>query len=236
MTIEIRPAVPSDAAQILTFITELAEYEKARHEVIASVADIEQSVQRGRHRPWPDLLAGRPADWLCGVLFQLFHMVGQQLPVPRRPLHQPRTARRRGGQEIAAPPGKNCLRQRLRTFRMERAGLERAGDRLLQVHRRATAGRMGALPHGRRRTARFRPRLKPAPTLTVRLRKIPHPPQSKCGSGLAREGGVSVTTKPPDPPPSQASQLPPLWVTDQNLRTHLNPNVGAGLRSEERRV
>ena len=35
MTIEIRPAVPSDAAQILTFITELAEYEKARHEVIA---------------------------------------------------------------------------------------------------------------------------------------------------------------------------------------------------------
>ena len=36
MTIEIRPAVPSDAAQILTFITELAEYEKARHEVISN--------------------------------------------------------------------------------------------------------------------------------------------------------------------------------------------------------
>ena len=44
MTIEIRPAVPSDAAQILTFITELADYEKARHEVIASVADIERSL------------------------------------------------------------------------------------------------------------------------------------------------------------------------------------------------
>ncbi len=29
MTIEIRPAVPSDAAQILTFITELAEYEES---------------------------------------------------------------------------------------------------------------------------------------------------------------------------------------------------------------
>ncbi len=28
MTIEIHPALPSDAAQILTFITELAEYEK----------------------------------------------------------------------------------------------------------------------------------------------------------------------------------------------------------------
>ena len=44
MAIEIRPAVPSDAAQILTFITELAEYEKARHEVIASVVDIERSL------------------------------------------------------------------------------------------------------------------------------------------------------------------------------------------------
>lgn len=44
MTIEIRPAVPSDAAQILTFITELAEYEKARHEVVASVVDIERSL------------------------------------------------------------------------------------------------------------------------------------------------------------------------------------------------
>lgn len=36
--------MPSDAAQILTFITELAEYEKARHEVIASVVDIERSL------------------------------------------------------------------------------------------------------------------------------------------------------------------------------------------------
>ena len=44
MTIEIRPATPSDAPQILTFITELADFEKARHEVIASVADIERSL------------------------------------------------------------------------------------------------------------------------------------------------------------------------------------------------
>src|SRR5471032_1384215 len=70
---------------------------------------------------------------------------------------------------------------------------------------------------------------KPAPTLTVRPRKIPHPPQSKCGSGLAREGGVSVTTKPPDPPPSQASQLPHLLCDCAKFHTHRNPNVGAGL-------
>src|SRR3546814_16700516 len=44
MSIQIRPAQPSDAPQILAFITELADYEKARHEVIASVADIQRSL------------------------------------------------------------------------------------------------------------------------------------------------------------------------------------------------
>ena len=44
MSLTIRPAVPTDAAQILAFITELADYERARHEVIASVADIERSL------------------------------------------------------------------------------------------------------------------------------------------------------------------------------------------------
>ncbi|MFQ6572188.1 GNAT family N-acetyltransferase [Pseudomonas sp. UM16] len=44
MTLHIRPARRDDAAQILAFITELAEYERARHEVIASVADIERTL------------------------------------------------------------------------------------------------------------------------------------------------------------------------------------------------
>jgi GNAT superfamily N-acetyltransferase len=44
MTLSIRPAVPSDAALIHGFITDLATYEKAAHEVLASVADIEQSL------------------------------------------------------------------------------------------------------------------------------------------------------------------------------------------------
>ncbi|GAB1617624.1 N-acetyltransferase family protein [Pseudomonas sp. NGC7] len=44
MSLTIRPAVRTDAAQILSFITELADYERARHEVIASVADIERSL------------------------------------------------------------------------------------------------------------------------------------------------------------------------------------------------
>ncbi|MEG9625407.1 GNAT family N-acetyltransferase [Pseudomonas guariconensis] len=44
MSLTIRPAVRTDAAQILAFITELAEYERARHEVVATVADIEHSL------------------------------------------------------------------------------------------------------------------------------------------------------------------------------------------------
>ena len=42
--ITIRPAVKSDAAQILTFIIELAIYEKAEHEVKSSIADIEATL------------------------------------------------------------------------------------------------------------------------------------------------------------------------------------------------
>jgi GNAT superfamily N-acetyltransferase len=44
LSIHIREATPADAGQILAFITELAIYEKAEHEVVASVADIEQSL------------------------------------------------------------------------------------------------------------------------------------------------------------------------------------------------
>lgn len=40
----VRSAVPSDATQIHKFILELASYEKAEHEVTASVADIEKTL------------------------------------------------------------------------------------------------------------------------------------------------------------------------------------------------
>ncbi|MGJ7550650.1 N-acetyltransferase family protein [Pseudomonas alloputida] len=44
MSLTIRPAVRTDAAQILAYITELAEYERARHEVVATLDDIEHSL------------------------------------------------------------------------------------------------------------------------------------------------------------------------------------------------
>jgi GNAT superfamily N-acetyltransferase len=45
LTLHIRPATPADAELILGFITELAIYEKAEHEVVASVDDIRRSLQ-----------------------------------------------------------------------------------------------------------------------------------------------------------------------------------------------
>jgi GNAT superfamily N-acetyltransferase len=45
--IEIRPAKIDDAALILRFITELAVYEKAEHEVVASESDIRESLFGG---------------------------------------------------------------------------------------------------------------------------------------------------------------------------------------------
>ncbi|MEQ4660366.1 MULTISPECIES: GNAT family N-acetyltransferase [Providencia] len=44
MNVEIKPATCDDAALILDMIIELADYEKARHEVKATVADIENSL------------------------------------------------------------------------------------------------------------------------------------------------------------------------------------------------
>ena len=44
VNIEIRPAAPSDAAQIHAFITELAVYERAAHEVIASADDVRRTL------------------------------------------------------------------------------------------------------------------------------------------------------------------------------------------------
>ncbi|KTB59633.1 GNAT family acetyltransferase [Pseudomonas viridiflava ICMP 13104] len=44
MSLEIRPATAADVSQILAFITELAIYERAGHEVKASAEDIQRSL------------------------------------------------------------------------------------------------------------------------------------------------------------------------------------------------
>lgn len=44
MTVQIRDARPADAATILSFIKELAAYEKLEHEVVADAAQIEKTL------------------------------------------------------------------------------------------------------------------------------------------------------------------------------------------------
>lgn len=62
MTLTIREATRADAEVILGFITELAIYEKAEHEVLASVADIERSLfdEQSPARALICLLQGQP--------------------------------------------------------------------------------------------------------------------------------------------------------------------------------
>ncbi|WP_371734641.1 GNAT family N-acetyltransferase [Allopusillimonas soli] len=48
LAIEVRPATRADAQQIYAFIHELAEYEKAAHEVVASADDVVRTLFEGR--------------------------------------------------------------------------------------------------------------------------------------------------------------------------------------------
>lgn len=58
LSLHIRPAERHDATQILAFITELADYEKARHAVVASVEDIERTLF-AEHAPAKSLICLR---------------------------------------------------------------------------------------------------------------------------------------------------------------------------------
>ncbi|RZJ04030.1 MAG: GNAT family N-acetyltransferase, partial [Haliea sp.] len=50
--IEIRPATVADAALILGFIRELAVYEKAEHEVLATEDDLRRTLFGAQPRAW----------------------------------------------------------------------------------------------------------------------------------------------------------------------------------------
>ncbi len=59
--------------------------------------------------------------------------------------------------------------------------------------------------------------------------KNQRPAQIPCGSGLAREGGVSVTEYSTEPPLSQASQLPHWSCIAHKISAWHRSPVGAGL-------
>ena len=58
MTLSIRPARPGEAGLVLAFVKELAEYEKLLHEVVASEADIAESLFGDSPRVFCDI-----AEW-----------------------------------------------------------------------------------------------------------------------------------------------------------------------------
>ena len=140
MSLTIRPAVRTDAAQILAFITELAEYERARHEVVATVADIEHSLF-DEGSTVHSLICERDGVAIgFAVYFYSYSTWLGRNGIYRRPLHHARTTRRR---RRAASFAAHCPRsrgQRLRAYGVERAGLERASHRFLQVPRRRASG------------------------------------------------------------------------------------------------
>lgn len=70
MNIAIRDATPSDAAAIHALIVELAVYEKAEHEVIASVADIENSLF-GANTPARGLICERDGQIIGYAIYFL---------------------------------------------------------------------------------------------------------------------------------------------------------------------
>ncbi|CAM5765707.1 GNAT family N-acetyltransferase [Bosea minatitlanensis] len=58
MTLAIRPVRPGEAGLVLSFVRELAEYEKLLHEVVASEADIAESLFGENPRVFCDI-----AEW-----------------------------------------------------------------------------------------------------------------------------------------------------------------------------
>src|SRR5690606_31991573 len=92
----------------------------------------------------------RPARGLRAVLPQLLDLPLQAGVVPGGPVRAPGVPRPWPGTAADGAPGQACGRARLRALRVERAGLERAGDRLLSPPRRAADGRVDRAAAGRR--------------------------------------------------------------------------------------
>lgn len=65
MTLTLRPARPDDTALILTFVRELAEYEKLSHEVVATEADMGAMLFCGAPRAFCEIaeLDGEPVGF-----------------------------------------------------------------------------------------------------------------------------------------------------------------------------
>ncbi len=151
MTIEIYPAQKSDAKLILDMIIELAVYEKAREQVLASVEDIERSLF-GPGACSEALICtvnGEPAGY--AVFFMSYSTWLGKNGIYLEDLYVAPKHRGAGaGKTLLRHIARAGVRTAVRPPGVERAGLEPTGHRFLPQHRRAAAGRVGALSYGGR--------------------------------------------------------------------------------------
>jgi hypothetical protein len=169
--VRVRAASEDDVSLILSFIKELAEYERLSHEVVAT----EKALRR-----W--LFGERPvAEVLIGpVLPQLLDLSRETRHLPRGPVREARVSRQGGRPCLARPPREVSEGALLRAAGVVGAELERAGHWLLQRYRWLPGGRLDGLPcewGGARRAGRALTERRPHHYARPRkIRKCPRRP------------------------------------------------------------
>ena len=131
-------------------IIELAVYEKAREQVLASVEDIEHSLF-GPGACSEALICtvnGEPAGY--AVFFMSYSTGWVKTASIWKTCTWRRSIAARAPVKAAAAHRPAGVRTAVRPPEVERAGLEPTGHRFLPQHRRAAAGRVGALSYGGR--------------------------------------------------------------------------------------
>ncbi len=192
--ITIRPAREDEVPLVLQFVRELAEYERLSHEVVAT----EEGLRRDLFGPRPyaevvfACLEGEPVGF---ALF--FHNYSTFLGQPGIYLEdlfvRPAVRGKGVGQALLTWLAAEAVRRELRPAGVVGAGLERAGDPVLQEPGGAAHGRVGifrltgdALESGRapaRTEARNRRARDPRAILTARRLR-----PSACSSACATRG------------------------------------------------
>ncbi len=150
MSLTIRRARPDEAGLVLSFVRELAEYEKLLHEVEATEAIIGAALFGSNPRLFCEI-----AEWngragrLRGLVRQFFHLQRPLRNLSGRSVRPSGAARQRHRQGAAGASRAAVRGQRLVATAMVGAGLEHAVDRILQIARRGPDGRVDGVP-GRR--------------------------------------------------------------------------------------
>ena len=154
----VRPATPDDVALILSLIRELAEFERALHEVHATEESLRSTLfADAPRRVLPHRGVRRAGCRLRAVVPQLLDLARRARSLPRGPL-RPRAGPREGRRDRAA----GRARAHLRGPGLPAAGVVGArlepGARLLRVDRGERPDRVDPLPADRRGAAtRWRP-------------------------------------------------------------------------------